>query len=129
MSTRAQTADRTVFRNTHTHLGRHISINPGNSANRHLAYGRIILNRSVPSISFTNSDCETSLICLSGEAAVKTGGEQFRVGQYDGIYIPRDSQIEVWRMKRWISRSFQPRLPSAIRCNSSPMRKSQKTRR
>jgi len=96
MSTQAQMADRMVFRNTHTHIGRHISVNPGNSANRHLAYGRIILNRSVPSLSFTNSERETSLICLSGEAAVKAGGEQFRVGQYDGIYIPRDSQIEVW---------------------------------
>src|SRR5215467_1410595 len=95
MSTQAQMADRMVFRNTHTQIGRHISVNPGNSANRHLAYGRIILNRSVPSLSFTNSDRETSLICLSGEATVKAGGEEFRVGQYDGIYIPRDSKIEV----------------------------------
>lgn len=96
MSTQAKpVADRMVFRNTHAHIGRRISVNPGNSTNRHLAYGRIILNRSTSSISFPTSDRETSLICLSGEATVKTGSERFRLRQYDGIYVPRDNQIEV----------------------------------
>src|SRR2546421_11786800 len=76
MSTQAQSlVDRMVFRNTHAHVGRHILVNPSNSTNRHLAYGRIILNRSTPPVSFANADRETSLICLSGAATVKTGGD------------------------------------------------------
>jgi len=97
MSTQAQSlADRMVFRNTHAHVGRHISVTPSNSTNRHLAYGRIILNRSTPPVSFATADRVTSLICLSGGTTVKTGGDEFRLGQYDAIYVPRDSQIEVF---------------------------------
>ena len=96
MSTQAQApAERMVFRNTHSHVGRHISVTPANSTHRHLAYGRIILNGSRPSVSFANGDRETSFICLSGKATIKTGSETFHLGQYDGLYVPRDSQIEV----------------------------------
>lgn len=87
--------DRMVFRNTNQHVGRHISVTPSNSTNRHLSYGRIILNTSQPSITFNNDGQETGLVCLSGEATVKAGPEQFEIAQYDSIYIPRASQIEV----------------------------------
>ena len=33
--------EKMVFRKTHQHKGRHISVTPGNSTNRHLSYGRI----------------------------------------------------------------------------------------
>jgi 5-deoxy-glucuronate isomerase len=96
MSTQAQTAfEKMVFRKTNAQLGRHISITPANSTMRHLTYGRIILNASTPSVAFSNGDHETGLICLSGSADVKIGAENFHLGQYDAIYIPRDSHIEV----------------------------------
>ena len=87
--------DKMVFRKTNTHIGRHISVSPRNSTNRHLAYGRIILNGSTPQVSFSSGDRETSLICLSGSADISIGPEKFHLEQYDAVYIPRDSQIEV----------------------------------
>jgi 5-deoxy-glucuronate isomerase len=89
------TFERMVFRKTNSRLGRHVSVSPGNSMMKHLNYGRIILNTSVPVASFANGDHETGLVCLSGSAEVKAGAEKFRLGQYDAIYIPRDTQIDV----------------------------------
>jgi 5-deoxy-glucuronate isomerase len=87
--------DKMVFRKTNAKNGRHISVSPENSTMKHLAYGRIILNSSTPSASFSNGNRETGLICLSGTATVKTGGTETKLTQYDAIYIPRDSSIEV----------------------------------
>jgi len=88
-------AERMVFRKTNQRKGRHISVTPENSTNRHLSYGRIILDASISIVSFDNGNRETALICLSGQAAVRVGPHVFDLGQYDSIYIPRDSQIEV----------------------------------
>jgi 5-deoxy-glucuronate isomerase len=87
--------DKMVFRNTNKHTGRHISVGPENSAARHLAYGRIILDVSKPTESFCTGDRETGLICLSGQATVTADGSPTQLGQYDAIYIPRDSRIEL----------------------------------
>ena len=87
--------ERMVFRKTNQHKGRHVSVTPDNSTNRHLSYGRIILDASIPIVSFDNGNRETGLICLSGQAAIRVGQNVFDLGQYDSIYIPRDSQIEV----------------------------------
>ena len=100
MSTQAQALkqaliDKMVFRKTNAHEGRHISVSPENSTMKHLAYGRIILNSSTPSVSFSNGNRETGLICLSGAATVKTAGTETKLAQYDAIYIPRDSSVEV----------------------------------
>jgi len=67
MSTQTQVAfERMIFRKTNAHTGRHVSVTPQNSTMRHLAYGRIILNSSKPSVSFSNGERETGLLCLSG---------------------------------------------------------------
>jgi len=96
MSTQTQVAfERMIFRKTNAQTGRHVSVTPQNSTMRHLAYGRIILNSSMPAVSFSAGGRETALICLSGSAFTKTGGCEFELGQYDAIYIPRDSAIEV----------------------------------
>ena len=96
MSSQAQIApDKMVFRQTNANIGRHIAVSPGNSSMRHLAYGRIILNASHAKESFSNGDRETGLICLSGQASVRVGGDEIEMGPYDGIYIPRDSSISV----------------------------------
>jgi 5-deoxy-glucuronate isomerase len=84
-----------VFRKTNAHQGRHISVTPENSTNRHLSYGRIILNKDVNSASFSNAGRETGLIVLSGKAKVTIDGQKLDLGQYDAVYIPRDASIEI----------------------------------
>ncbi len=96
MSTQTQTAfEKMIFRKTNAKSGRHVAVTPQNSTMRHLAYARIRLNGSQPSVAFSNGNRESGLICLSGKAEVKTGGDEFELGQYDAVYIPRDSTIEV----------------------------------
>lgn len=87
--------ERMVFRKTNSHKGRLISVTPANSTNQHLSYGRIILDASVPSVSFDNGNQETGLVCLKGRATITTGQKSFDLGQYDSIYIPRDSHIQI----------------------------------
>jgi len=96
MSTQSVVAvDKMIFRKTNAHTGRHVAVTPANSSMRHLSYGRIILNSSKPQVSFSNGEQETGLICLSGNGVVKTAGNEYELGQFDAIYIPRDSAIEV----------------------------------
>jgi len=87
--------EKMVFRKTNQHVGRRMSVTPSNSTNQHLSYGRIILNSSTPSVAFTTGKQETGLICLSGAAMVKVGGQSFNCVQYDSIYIPRDNSVEI----------------------------------
>ena len=91
----ALSQEKMVFRRTNQHLGRKLSVTPQNSTNKHLSYGRIILNSSLPSVSFANGNQETGLVCLSGAATVRVAGDRFDLAQYDSIYIPRDSNIDV----------------------------------
>jgi 5-deoxy-glucuronate isomerase len=84
-----------VFRKTHEHTGRRISVTPRNSSMQHLAYGRIILSPSNPVESFSTGDRETGLICLSGQATVTVEGKDTVLGPYDSIYVPRDSSLNV----------------------------------
>ena len=96
MSTATETAaDRMVFRKTNARVGRHIAVTPRNSTNQHLSYGRIILNGAQPAVQFANGGEETGFIVLSGEATVQTAGQEIALAQYDALYIPRDSAIEV----------------------------------
>src|ERR1700722_3157410 len=89
----ASPQEKMIFRKTNAHAGRHIAVTPENSTMRHLAYGRIRLNASVPSVAFSNGNRETGLIVLSGAATVSTNRGEFEIGQFDAIYIPRDSNI------------------------------------
>ena len=84
-----------VFRKTHLHTGRKISVTPENSATRHLSYGRIILGDGVKAARFSTAGAETGLIVLSGTADVIVDGGNTALGQYDGFYIPRGSAVEV----------------------------------
>src|ERR1700674_5361022 len=84
-----------IFRGTNAHTGRHISVTPSNSTNRHLCYGRIILRDDVKSVSFGNGGMETGLIVLSGHASLAVNEQEIALGQYDGIYIPRDAAIRI----------------------------------
>jgi 5-deoxy-glucuronate isomerase len=84
-----------VFRGTNALKGRHLSVNPKNSAMKHLSYGRIILDAEVPKISFETGGQEVGLICLSGAARVGVGNANHQLRRYDAIYIPRDSSVEI----------------------------------
>ena len=95
MSLETNISSRMIFRKTNAGLGRHITVTPTNSTNRHLSYGRIILNSQRPTVSFHNGDQETGLIVLSGAAKVSVDGQHFDLTQYDGVYIPRGSSVEV----------------------------------
>jgi 5-deoxy-glucuronate isomerase len=87
--------EKMVFRKTNAHPGRSVSVTPSNSTNRHLSYARILLGPPVPSISFETDDRETGLICLSGEAVVTLSGQSFRLGQFDALYVPRNSVVDL----------------------------------
>jgi 5-deoxy-glucuronate isomerase len=87
--------DQIIFRKTHAHTGRYVSVNPENSAMKHLAYGRIILSAAKPEVSFSTGERETGLIVLSGSATVTTEAREISLGQYDAIYIPRDSSVKI----------------------------------
>ena len=88
-------ADQMVFRKTNARTGRHLSVTPSNSTNQHLAYGRIILKNEATSTSFATGPRETGFIVLAGSARISVNGNALDLGQYDGLYIPRDSAVEV----------------------------------
>ena len=90
-----EAANELIFRKTNSRKGRNMSITPENSAMKHLVYGRIILDDEVPNVSFSTGPMESGLICLSGECTVTTGGETHRIDQYDSIYLPRDTEVEI----------------------------------
>src|SRR5687768_7823372 len=80
---------------THEGKGRRTAVAPGATAARYLHYGRITLDAGDAAVKFPTNDHETGLICLNGSAKVTTGGESFQLNQYDAVYVPRDSYIEV----------------------------------
>jgi 5-deoxy-glucuronate isomerase len=87
--------EKMIFRKTDACSGRHISVTPSNSTNRHLSYGRIRLDASAAPVTFANGGEETGFLALQGEATVQAAGKEFQLSQYDALYIPRDSQITV----------------------------------
>ena len=96
MSTKMQEAGQSrIFRGTNKQKGRTISITPENSEMKHLAYGRIILDGEVSRVEILDRDRELGLICLSGECDVAVAGETHHINQYDSVYLPRDSRVEV----------------------------------
>lgn len=96
MSTQVQpNLQRMIFRATNREAGRHVAVTPENSTNRHLSYARVILSRSVPFAFFGTDNRETGLTCLSGRGAVRANGKTFELKQYDSIYIPRETHVEV----------------------------------
>jgi 5-deoxy-glucuronate isomerase len=96
MSTQIKkTSGQLIFRHTNSAKGRSISITPDNSAMKHLVYGRIILDAEQPSEKFSTGKLETGLICLSGNCTINVDGQANELGQYDSIYIPRDSEVEI----------------------------------
>ncbi|MET0623320.1 MAG: 5-deoxy-glucuronate isomerase [Pyrinomonadaceae bacterium] len=80
---------------THKGKGRRTAVAPGETPMRNLHYGRITLDAGDEALTFETGTHETALVCLKGEAEISTGGETYRLGQYDALYVPRDSRVEV----------------------------------
>jgi 5-deoxy-glucuronate isomerase len=80
---------------THEGKGRRTAVAPGTTAARYLHYGRITLDAGDEALSFDSGEHETGLVCLKGAAEVSTAGQTYQLRQYDALYVPRDSRIEV----------------------------------
>ncbi|HKP83547.1 MAG TPA: 5-deoxy-glucuronate isomerase [Pyrinomonadaceae bacterium] len=80
---------------THEGKGRRTAVAPGATAARFLHYGRITLAAGDTPITFSSGEHEVGLICLNGKATVRANKETFTLEQYDAVYVPRDSEIEV----------------------------------
>jgi 5-deoxy-glucuronate isomerase len=84
-----------IFSNTASQLGRFVAVSPKNSVLGHLHYARIRLASEKPSFTFDTESRETGFICLHGRCQLVVNGERIAIDQYDGIYIPRGSKVEV----------------------------------
>ena len=84
-----------IVRETARTRGRKIWIAPGDTAARHLHYGRIVLNPDDAPVVVDPGTRETGLICLCGEATVNVDQSTHRLAPYDAIYIPREAPFEV----------------------------------
>jgi len=84
-----------VFRGTHLRKGRTSAVTPLNSSMRQLSYGRVRLDSTLPSVTFSLADQEAGFICLSGQATITVDGQTFAVKQYDALYVPRDSSVTI----------------------------------
>ncbi|HEX2877397.1 MAG TPA: 5-deoxy-glucuronate isomerase [Polyangiaceae bacterium] len=84
-----------IFSGTTAHIGRKTSVFPGNSELRHLHYGRILLDSSVPHVRFDTEARETALLAMHGSCTVKVDGKEHTINQYDAIYVPRGRAVEV----------------------------------
>jgi 5-deoxy-glucuronate isomerase len=86
---------RWLFRDTASKKGRTIMITPETSDFRYISAGRIILDRDHPTVSARNEGSETTLLVLHGEGSVRVGNESYRVGRFDGVYVPRSESFSV----------------------------------
>jgi 5-deoxy-glucuronate isomerase len=84
-----------VVRGTSRERGRKTWVGPENSPYEHLYYGRILLDASTPKVRFETHSRETGLICLSGTCTVKVNGKSETLEQYDALYAPRGSLVEI----------------------------------
>jgi 5-deoxy-glucuronate isomerase len=84
-----------VFQGTASQRGRTVAVCPQNSVLKHLCYGRIRLDATVPTVSFETGGRETALLSMRGACRVTVDGTAHEIGQHDAIYVPRGSFVEV----------------------------------
>ncbi len=87
--------DRLIFSGTASTRGRTLAVSPQNSDLSHLHYGRVLLDASLPGVSFETGERETALLCMRGSCRIQVGNEALEIGQYDAIYVPRDSTVDI----------------------------------
>ena len=84
-----------VFQGTASQRGRSVAVCPQNSVLKHLCYGRIRLDATLPAVSFETGGRETALLSMRGSCRITVGGTGHDIGLHDAIYIPRGSLVEV----------------------------------
>ena len=89
------TLDNCVVRDTAARKGRTRTVAPGETSAKHLHYGRIILDETDAPLSFSTEGHETGFIVLNGAARVTAQGKTYDMVRYDGLYVPRDCQVEI----------------------------------
>jgi 5-deoxy-glucuronate isomerase len=95
MSLQQIAKDTCIVRDTARRKGRHVAVQPGDTASRYLYYGRIVLDAGDAPVRFDTKQLETGLVCLKGSATVKANNESFTLGRLDSLYVPRGASIEV----------------------------------
>ena len=94
LTTTSKVADAcTVFRGTHQGTGRRRLVDETNCELEFLRYGRI--NPADGPIAFNTGEEEMALFCLNGAGTIVADGTSYDLGQYDALYVPRDTAIEV----------------------------------
>jgi 5-deoxy-glucuronate isomerase len=88
-------ASRLIVSGTASRPGRFISVSPQSTDLDHLHYGRIRLDSQTPSVTFNTEQRETALLSLHGACRLLVDGAEHNLSQYDAIYIPRGSQVQV----------------------------------
>src|SRR5882724_6093595 len=86
---------RWVVRGTASRKGRHLSVSPKDGVMDRLYYGRIVLDREVPSVTFETGSREVGLICIAGSCVVAVGSNEHALARHDAVYVPRGSTVEV----------------------------------
>jgi 5-deoxy-glucuronate isomerase len=94
-STQLLSLDSCVIRNTGAGKGRTMAVAPGETASRHLYFGRIILEGGAEPLKFETEMRETGLVCLKGSASISTEGRPYTLNRYDALYVPRNASVEV----------------------------------
>jgi 5-deoxy-glucuronate isomerase len=84
-----------VVRDTASRKGRTRSVAPGATPMQYLHYGRIVLDAGSEPVKFQTGESETGLIALRGAATVHADGQDYALGRYDALYVPRDSFVRV----------------------------------
>ena len=94
-ATHVLAADSCVVRDTAARKGRTRSVAPGATPMRFLHYGRIVLDPGAEPVQFQTGEMETGLIALGGSATVRADGQDYTLGRYDALYVPRDATVRV----------------------------------
>ena len=84
-----------VVRDTAARKGRTRTVSPGETSAKHLHYGRIIMDEADAPLALSTAGHETGFIVLHGAASVRAEGKTYEMVRYDGLYVPRDCQVEI----------------------------------
>jgi 5-deoxy-glucuronate isomerase len=88
-------AETYLYRGTASKKGRHLFVSPENSSMKQLYYGRIILDKKLPQVSFESGTREVALMVMAGSCMVRANRERIPLSQHDALYVPRGSTIEI----------------------------------
>jgi 5-deoxy-D-glucuronate isomerase len=82
-----------LYRGTDKIEGRGSIVDRSNSGLEFLRLGRIVLQGG--RVPVATRDEEVVLFCLNGEGEILVGGDSYRLGKYDSLYLPREEECSV----------------------------------